>query len=139
MSTNAPRYTDKTGKFFENYCQHVLESANYNVDEQVYIGLRPTGGGHSTDLIIDNKFIISLKYQKVAGSAEEKIPYEQICLQHAIEEYGYAKAYIVLAGFGWKHDDSYIQGKLNKWLTTPNVEVISFEQFLNIFNLNDVV
>ena len=143
MATHASRYTDKTGKEFENFCCDLLDRADYNVEEQVCIGTRPTYGKHYVDLevILDEEFnkrnIISLKYQDVAGTAEEKIPYEQMCLQAACEEYGYNKAYIVLAGSGWKHDDSYRDGVFDKWMSTPDVFVLNFDEFLQEFNLTD--
>ena len=135
MATHASRRTDKTGKYFEYFCEQLLTESGYNVEEQVNIGLRPTGGAHNTDLVLNEEIIISLKYQDVAGTAEEKIPYEQICLQHACETYGYKHAIIVLAGKGWNHDKEYCDGVLNKWLNTPKVEVINFDEFLNRFNL----
>jgi len=143
MATHASRYTDKTGKEFENFCYDLLDRTDYNVEEQVCIGTRPTYGKHYVDLevILDEEFnkrnIISLKYQDVAGTAEEKIPYEQMCLQAACEEYGYNKAYIVLAGPGWKHDDSYRDGVFDKWMSTPDVFVLNFDEFLQEFNLID--
>ena len=134
MATHAPRRTDKTGKDFEYLCEHMLSVAGHNVDEQVNIGLRPTGGAHNTDLIVDNT-IVSLKYQDVAGTAEEKIPYEQMCLQHACFNYGYDSAIIVLAGPGWTHRDEYRDGVFDTWMHTPNVRVLNFEEFLSHFDL----
>jgi len=141
MATHASRRTDLTGKHFENHCYDLLDKAGYNVEEQVNLGLRPTGGAHNVDLVIiedeveDAQVLISLKYKDVAGTAEEKIPYEQISLQHACETYGYKKAYILLAGPGWKHDQTYIDGGLNKWLNTPDVEVIDYDKFESLFSL----
>ena len=124
------RRTDETGKAFENFVVHSLEQMDLDVEEQVAIGLRPTGGTHVTDVILQGNTIVSLKYQNVAGTAEEKIPYEQMCLQHACETYGYDKAFLVLAGPGWKHDKEYIDGCFSKWMNTPNVEVVSYEDFM---------
>jgi len=139
MATHAPRYTDKTGKDFEYFCEHLLSLAGHNVEEQINIGLRPTGGAHNVDLIInvtdEIRDIISLKFQEVAGTAEEKIPYEQICLQHACETYNYRSGIIVLAGSGWKHDDCYRENVLNKWMNVPNVKVINFDEFLEMYDL----
>lgn len=139
MATHASRYTDKTGKEFENFCEHLLSVAGYNVEEQVNIGLRPTGGTHNVDLLVsiddDVRHIVSLKFQEVAGTAEEKIPYEQICLQHACETYNYETAIIVLAGPGWKHDDCYREGTLNKWMNVPFVKVMNFDEFLEMYDL----
>ena len=100
MATHASRRTDLTGKEFEYFCLHILETAGYDVEEQTNIGLRPTGGAHNTDLIVNGDTIISLKYQDVAGTAEEKIPYEQMCLQHACETYGLRKV-----NFYWNEEE----------------------------------
>ena len=141
MATHASRRTDKTGKDFEYYCEHLLSEAGYNVEEQTNIGLRPTGGAHNTDLLVGDigvellSTIVSLKYQDVAGTAEEKIPYEQMCLQDACFKYGFESAIIVLAGPGWKHDDAYRNGVFNTWMHTPNVKVMNFDEFLTHFNL----
>ncbi|AIX17275.1 hypothetical protein Syn7803C76_52 [Synechococcus phage ACG-2014b] len=135
MATHASRRTDKTGKDFENLCEYILCLSGVNVEEQVNIGLRPTGGAHNVDLIVDEEVIISLKYQDVAGTAEEKIPYEQMCLQHACETYGYKKAVVVLAGPGWTHDDSYRENVFGQWMNTPDVSIINFDEFLDEFQL----
>ena len=134
MATHASRRTDKTGKEFEYYCEHVLTNAGYDVQEQENIGLRPTGGAHNTDLIVDGT-IVSLKYQDVAGTAEEKIPYEMMCLEHACFTYGYDGAIIVLAGPGWKHDDAYRAGVFDTWMHTPSVRVMNFDEFEQHFSL----
>lgn len=120
----------KAGKAFENFVVHNLEEMGLDVEEQVFIGLRPTGGSHVTDAIVETESLASFKYQNSAGTAEEKIPYEQMCLQHACETYGYKKAFLVLAGPGWKHDKEYKEGCFSKWMNTPNVEVVSYEEFM---------
>ena len=135
MATHASRRTDKTGKDFEHFCEHLLSLAGLNVEEQVNIGLRPTGGAHNTDLVVDQSTIVSLKYQDVAGTAEEKIPYEQMCLQHACFTYGYESGIIVLAGPGWKHDNAYRNDVFETWMHTPNVTVLNFDEFLTKFEL----
>ena len=141
MATHASRRTDLTGKAFENLCYDLLDRAGYNVEEQVNLGLRPTGGAHNVDLeviedeVLGTRGLISLKYQDVAGTAEEKIPYEQMCLQHACETYGYAYAIIVLAGPGWKHDQRYVENVFGKWMNTPDVQVLDFDSFVKHYNL----
>ena len=138
MATHASRQTDKTGKYFEYFCEHILSCAGYDVKEQENIGLRPTGGAHNVDLIVDNT-LVSLKYQDVAGTAEEKIPYEQMCLEDACFKYGYDGAIIVLAGPGWKHDDSYREGVFSTWLHTPSVTIMNFDEFVTHYNLSDLI
>ena len=124
----------KAGKEFENFVVHHLEQIGLDVEEQVCIGLRPTGGAHIVDAIAKGQYLNSFKYQFVAGTAEEKIPYEQCCLQHACDTYGYKKAFLVLAGPGWKHDTEYKEGCFAKYLNTPNVEVVSYEEFMKVVN-----
>ena len=141
MATHASRRTDLTGKAFENLCYDLLDSAGYNVEEQVNLGLRPTGGAHNVDLVVitdelfDERILVSLKYQDVAGTAEEKIPYEQMCLQHACETYDYARAIVVLAGPGWKHAGHYVVDGFSQWMNTPDVKVVTFDGFINEFSL----
>ena len=120
----------KAGKEFENFVVHHLEEMGLDVEEQVCIGLRPTGSCHIVDVIVESEILGSLKYQFVAGTAEEKIAHEQCCLQHACDTYGYKKAFLVLAGPGWKHAKAYKEGCFAKYLRTPNVEVVSYEEFM---------
>ena len=136
MSTNASRRTHKTGKYFEYFCEYVLSEAGYNVDEQVCIGLSPHGGHHNKDLIIEEEDILSLKFQQVQGTAESKIIEEMCDLQDACDRYGYKRAIIVLAGNGWKHADALISGVYRKWVNTPDVQVVYYQTFLDIYELD---
>ena len=74
MATHASRRTDKTGKEFEYFCLHILETAGYDVEEQTNIGLRPTGGAHNTDLIVDGDTIIS-NVANAGGVIEANTPW----------------------------------------------------------------
>lgn len=142
-TTHAPRHTEKTGKPLENYCEYLLENSGYNVEAQQCIGVRPTGGNHIIDLEIIDEInntkgkLLSCKNQEVEGSAFEKIVYEMCCLEAACNEYGYNKAYILIAGPAWRHADAFRNGAFNKWVNTPNVEIIVWDEFLNIFNLQE--
>ena len=141
MATHASRRTDKTGKYFEYFIEYLLSKKGYNVDEQVTIGLRPTGGNHNVDLVVsdwdgtEEQELVSLKYQDVAGTAEEKIPYEIMCLQDAVNSGRYVSALIVLAGKGWQHADSYINGAFNKFMNCPDVQVIDYDTFVERYQL----
>ena len=134
MATHASRRTDKTGKDFEHFCEHLLCLAGLNVDEQVNIGLRPTGGAHNTDLVVDQSTIVSLKYQDVAGTAEEKIPFEFMKLQHAIDDHGYKSATIVVAGpdKAWKWKEYYLSEEFCAKMKSiyPDVRIINHSQFV---------
>jgi hypothetical protein len=57
--------------------------------------------------------LVSMKWQQVSGTAEQKVPYEVICLLEALESVNYAKAYLVLGGEGWKLRTLFIGEGLN--------------------------
>ena len=62
-------------------------------------------GRHFVDAIVskDNRqFLVSVKWQQVSGTAEQKVPFEVICLIEALQASTYDKAYVVLGGEGWK-------------------------------------
>ena len=58
-----------------------------------------------------NKYLISLKWQQSSGTAEQKVPFEVICLVDAMQSGGYKKAYLVLAGNGWTLKDFLYRGR----------------------------
>jgi hypothetical protein len=71
-----------------------LKHGGYEYAPQVEVGERLGGGKHKVDLVAANtrgeKILISLKWQQVAGTAEQKVPYEIMCLAEIIrtkEEY----------------------------------------------------
>ena len=42
--------------------------------------------------------LVSMKWQETSGTAEQKVPFEVLCLADAVREYGCASAYLVLGG-----------------------------------------
>jgi len=54
---------------------------------QVNIGSRFGSGRHIVDVVAEdsegNKILISLKWQQVSGTAEQKVPFEAMCLLHS--------------------------------------------------------
>jgi len=49
-----------------------------------------------------DEFLISMKWQQSSGTAEQKVPFEIICLAEAIRETSsYKPGYVVLGGPGW--------------------------------------
>ena len=89
-----------------------------------------------TDLIIEEEDILSLKFQQVQGTAESQIIEEMCDLQDACDRYGYKRAIIVLAGNGWKHADALISGVYRKWVNAPDVQVVYYQTFLDIYELD---
>lgn len=75
---------------------------------QSTIGEKPGGGKHRVDWEIykksDENFrgLISCKFQKTSGTAEEKIAYEVIKLLHAMKsDIRFKKSWIIMGGDGW--------------------------------------
>ncbi|MFC1746253.1 PD-(D/E)XK nuclease superfamily protein [Candidatus Riflebacteria bacterium] len=127
----------RTGQVLERIVLPSLENGGYKYQRQVNIGQRFGRGKHIADIIAtskeDENYIISLKWQQVPGTAEQKVPFEVICLAEAIinGKNAFAKAYLVLGGEGWKLREFFIQGGLSKHLVYGNlVEIVSLENFI---------
>ena len=100
-----PRDT-RTGGVLEQMILPALRQGGYGHQGQVIVGTRLGGGKHKVDSVVETpdgrKILVSLKWQQVAGTAEQKVPFEIICLTDAILSSGgaYDKAYLVLGGAG---------------------------------------
>ena len=130
----APRNT-KTGGVLEAMILPALKNGGYNYESQVNVGIRIGGGKHIIDVLADkdsNKYLVSLKWQQVGGTAEQKVPFEVICLTEAVlQSNDYKKAYLVLGGAGWSLRDFYVGGGLEKFLEYKNkVELVTLESFV---------
>src|SRR5258708_2364455 len=101
----SPRDTG-TGRVLEEMVLPSLHRGGYTYPTGPQkIGLRLGGGAHYVDVIAEKsgvKYLVSLKWQQVAGTAEQKVPFEVICLADAVLTGQFAKAYLVLGGEGWK-------------------------------------
>jgi hypothetical protein len=115
-----------------------LERGGYESKLRVKIGQRPGCGAHFVDVTAeksDRKYLISLIWQQVSGTAEQKIPFEVMCLAEALESGEYERAYVVLGGEGWKLRQFYVSGGLQKFLKrTENVSTITLEGFVALAN-----
>ena len=121
-----------TGKEYELHIGNLLRwSRKYKVAEQVRVGEKPWGGGHVVDIVLDDKIIVSLKHQESSGSICEKNIAEVICLEHAVTQYGYEKAILVLSDpNGVMKTKNFLMSEKNlKSLGVFNVRVISDENF----------
>jgi hypothetical protein len=82
------------------------------------------------------RIIISLKWQQSSGTAEQKVPYEIMCLADAVREKLATRAYLVLGGTGWKLRSYYTSGALSEHLVHAGlVRVLSLEEFVGLANL----
>jgi hypothetical protein len=133
----SPRNT-RTGGVLEQMVLPALDQAGYTYKTQVNIGQRLGVGQHFVDVIAEKDgraILISMKWQQVSGTAEQKVPFEIICLQEALEAGGYAKAYLVLGGEGWTLRTFYIGDGLKKYLGyADKVEILTLESFVGKAN-----
>jgi hypothetical protein len=115
-----------------------LQRGGYSFSVQQHIGDRLGGGKHFVDAVAEKsgrQILISMKWQQVSGTAEQKVPYEAICLAEAVRQGPYTKAYLVLGGNGWKLRSFYTGGGLKSYLVDiGKVEIISLEDFIAIAN-----
>jgi hypothetical protein len=123
---------------FASYERHLCElmRSKYScVKTQQVIGKKPSGNKHKIDVVsYDAKILVSAKLQNSSGTAEEKIPYEQLTLQYACEEFGFKKAYIVCAGTGWSLLEYYTSPSYAKLIRTSKVKLIKYDEFVGMLN-----
>jgi hypothetical protein len=126
-----------TGAVLEEMVLPALRRGGYAVHTQVLVGQRFGGGKHIVDVLAEHpsghRLLISVKWQQVSGTTEQKVPFEAISLAEAIlsSPASYARAYLVLGGHGWKLRDFFIGGGLNQHLRHGElVTIISLEQFV---------
>lgn len=126
-----------TGRILEQMIIPALVGGGYQVSPQHNIGVRFTGRKHVVDVAAQDssgrKILVSLKWQQVSGTAEQKVPFEVICLAEAIlsGHNEYEVAYLVLGGEGWTLRDFFVKGGLDKHLTHSSlVRILSLEGFV---------
>ena len=131
-----------TGRVFEKMIEAALKQGGYSVNGQSQVGTRPNGGKHMVDLVArkgDTAILISLKWQQSGGTAEQKIPYEIICLSEALAQSKqtpgpagtFNKACIVMGGDGWTLREWYLSGALKKHLpASKEVDLYSVDTFI---------
>lgn len=129
----SPRNT-RTGGVLELMVLPALDQGGYTYEVQVHLGQRLGLGKHMVDAVVEKdgrRFLVSVKWQQVSGTAEQKVPFEVICLVEALEAGGYEKAYVVLGGEGWTLRSFYTAGGLKKYLPSADrVEITTLESFV---------
>ncbi len=131
-----PRDT-RTGGVLEGMILPALDNGGYRYKRQVVIGKRLGGHDHKVDVLVsgesDVEIPISLKWQQTSGTAEQKVPFEILCLADAVHRSRgkYRKAYLVLGGGGWTLRDYYVSGDIRHYLKNCEpVEIVSLETFV---------
>jgi hypothetical protein len=123
-----------TGAILEQMILPSLKRGGYECKSQVVIGTRPGGRKHVIDAVAEKegrRILISLKWQQVGGTAEQKVPFEVISLAEAVAQDGYAVAYLVLGGEGWTLRNFYTGGGLERHLAHGNlVRILTLESFV---------
>ena len=114
-----------------------LSRGGYRYAKQSVIGKRLGGRSHKVDLLVltpDGEQVpVSLKWQQSPGTAEQKVPFEILCLANAVRESRgrFKRAYLVLGGTGWTLRDYYLSGDIHQYLKNcEQVEIISLETFV---------
>ena len=128
----------RTGGVLERMILPALDQGGYTYATQVVLGKRLGIGRHTVDAVAEKegrKLLISLKWQQVSGTAEQKVPFEVICLLEALGDGQYEKAYLVLGGEGWTLRNFYTGGGLKPFLVnSEKVEVLTLEGFVGRAN-----
>ena len=132
-----PRNTN-TGGVLEAMILPALKRGHYTFQTQVKAGTRCGGGTHKADALAtkdEATVLVSLKWQQTGGTAEQKVPFEVMCLADAVRA-GYAsRAYLVLGGDGWTLRDYFTSGALADHLVhAALVRVVTLEAFIRLAN-----
>ncbi len=130
------RRDTRTGSVMEAMVLPALERGGYEYFRQVDIGERLGGGKHIVDLVAYNAsgegYLVSLKWQQTSGTAEQKVPYEALCLIDAVqgEPERYSRAYLVLGGPSWTLRDFFIESLLPFLRHEDTLCILSLEAFV---------
>ena len=128
-----PRNTT-TGGVLEAMVLPALKRGGYTYQTQQRIGERFGGGVHIVDVIAEKdglRYLVSMKWQQVSGTAEQKVPFEVISLAESVMSGEFAKAYLVLGGEGWKLRNFYTGGGLKSHLVhADKVDIMTLEAFV---------
>jgi hypothetical protein len=141
----AKRGTTTTGAVMEAMVLPALERGGYEYFRQVDIGERLGGGKHIVDLVAYNEtgegYLLSLKWQQTSGTAEQKVPYEAMCLIQAAlsDPERYRRAYLVLGGPAWTLRDFFTAGGLLPFLRHEELlRIVTLEQFIAFANRGEL-
>lgn len=132
-----PRNTN-TGGVLEAMILPAMTRGGYTCTKQVRVGTRCGGGVHKVDAVAaknGENVLVSLKWQQTGGTAEQKVPFEVMCLADAVRAEHASRAYLVLGGDGWTLRDYYTSGALADHLIHASlVGVVTLEAFVRLAN-----
>ena len=124
------------GTEVENFIEYNLERNGYNVETQVDAAGINVSWNRLDIVLVGNQSseAISLKYQDVPGTAEEKVLYEAESLSLMCHAHGYTRGTIVLCGYGWS--PVKYNWFLNIYQPPANVRIISYDEFVQEYIVN---
>lgn len=132
------RRNTNTGAVLEAMVLPTLERGGYACERQVLVGTRCGGGVHKVDAVAtrdDTRILVSLKWQQTPGTAEQKVPFEVMCLADAVRAGHGDRAYLVLGGDRWSLRDYFTSGSLADHLVHARlVHVVTLEAFVRLAN-----
>ena len=131
-----------TGSVLEAMILPALERGGYDYRTQTPVGTRCGGGIHKADVLAERhgkRIIISLKWQQSGGTAEQKVPFEVMCLADAVRQKQADSSVLVLGGDGWTLRDYYTSGELSEHLIHAGlVRVVPLEAFVRLANNSEL-
>jgi len=132
-----PRNTN-TGGVLEAMVLPAMERGGYQSQKQVLVGSRCGGGVHRVDALATKdgrRILVSMKWQQSSGTAEQKVPFEVMCLADAVRAGHADHAFLVLGGDGWKLRDYFVSGEMSEHLVHATlVKVVTLEAFVRLAN-----
>ena len=124
-----------SGKKFEKLVAQILRKNGCLVTEQVNIGFKFKNKKHQVDSLVNGKILVSVKFQDVAGTAEEKVGYEMWTLNEKILTGVFEKAFVILGGPGWTIFENL--EKMSKLF--PKVTLIRYEDDKTLSFIKDEI
>ena len=119
-----------------------LQLAGYQYEKQSCIGRVMGDRPYRADLLVHERgsgrrIVVSLKWQQVAGTAEQKIPFEVIALLELLVSRACDDVYLVLGGTGWTPQlrEFYLSGGLCRFMPeAKRVKIVGLEEFIKLVN-----
>jgi hypothetical protein len=132
----------RTGRVLEEMVLPALRGAGYPYEKQSCIGRVMGGRPYRADLLVHDRasgrrIVVSLKWQQVAGTAEQKIPFEVIALLQLLESRECDDVYLLLGGTGWTPQlrEFYLSGGLCRFIPEAHrVKIVGLEEFIKLVN-----
>jgi len=132
----------RTGRVLEEMVLPALQVAGYPYEKQSCIGRVMGDRPYRADLLVHDRgsgrrIVVSLKWQQVAGTAEQKIPFEVIALLQLLESRACDDVYLVLGGTGWTPQlrEFYLSEGLCRFIPeAKRVRIVGLEEFIKLVN-----